>query len=267
MKEDSKDYLEINKRSWNNRTEVHVNSEFYDMPSFLAGNTSLKEIELELLGDIKNKKVLHLQCHFGQDSISLARMGAKVTGVDLSDKAIETARKLTRETGTDCNFICCDVYNLPNNLDEEFDMVFATYGTIGWLPDINRWASVVSKFLRTGGKLIFVEFHPFVWMFDDYFEKITYRYFNSGPIEEDETGTYADKGADITQDYVMWNHALSEVQGSLINNGMHIESFKEYDYSPYDVFEGGKEIEKGKFRIEKFQDKIPLVYSITATKV
>ena len=217
-------YIEINRNSWNNRTETHLKSEFYDLDGFLNGKTSLNEIELKLLGNIKGKTILHLQCHFGQDSISLSRLGANVTGVDLSNKAIESAKQIAKDTNSNAKFICCNIYDLPNHLDEKFDIVFTSYGTIGWLPDLDKWAKIVSRFLKPNGQFVFVEFHPVVWMFDDNFEKIFYRYFNSGAIIESENGTYADKTADITQEYVMWNHSLSEVVNSLINNGLEIKS-------------------------------------------
>lgn len=259
-------YIEINRQSWNNRTDIHLKSEFYDLDGFLNGKTSLNEIELKLLGDIKGKTILHLQCHFGQDTISLGRLGAAVTGVDLSDKAIESAKRIAKETNSDAKFICCDIYDLPNHLDEEFDIVFTSYGTIGWLPDLDKWGKIISKFLRPNGQLVFVEFHPVVWMFDDNFDKIGYRYFNSGAIIETENGTYADKNADITQSYVMWNHGLSEVLNSLIGNGLEINSLDEFDYSPYNCFNKTIAFEPKKFRIEHLNDKIPMVYSIIATR-
>ncbi|AZA98935.1 class I SAM-dependent methyltransferase [Chryseobacterium joostei] len=259
-------YLEINRNSWNNRTESHLKSEFYDLKGFLNGNTSLNDIELNLLGDLQGKSVLHLQCHFGQDTISLGRLGAEVTGVDLSDKAIESARQLAHETQSNANFICCDIYDLPNHLDKQFDIVYTSYGTIGWLPDLDKWAKVVSQFLKPDGQFIFVEFHPVVWMFDDNFETVGYRYFNSGAIIETENGTYADRNAEITQSYVTWNHGLSEVMNSLIKNGLEINSLDEFDYSPYNCFNKTIEFEPKKYRIEHLDNKIPMVYSVTATK-
>ena len=259
-------YIEINRASWNNRTETHLKSEFYDLDNFLKGKTSLNSIELELLGDVSGKTILHLQCHFGQDTISLSRLGASVTGVDLSDKAIESAIKIAKETHSTTTFICCDLYDLPNQLDKQFDIVFTSYGTIGWLPDIDKWAKIISKFLKPGGQFVFVEFHPVVWMFDDNFEKIFYRYFNSGAIIESESGTYADKHATISNEYVMWNHGLSEVINSLIKNGLEINQFDEYDYSPYNCFNNTIEVEPKKFRIKHLEDKIPMVYSLIAKK-
>ena len=261
-----KNYIEINRQSWNNRTDTHLKSEFYDLNGFIKGKTSLNSIELDLLGDLSGKTILHLQCHFGQDTISLSRLGAEVTGVDLSDKAIESAKQIARETNSNATFICCDIYELSNYLDQQFDIVYTSYGTIGWLPDLDKWAKIVSTFLKPNGQFIFVEFHPVVWMFDDNFEKIHYRYFNSGAIVESESGTYADKSAAITQEYVMWNHGLSEVITNLIKNGLEINSLNEYDYSPYDCFNKTIEFEPKKYRIAHLENKIPMVYSIVAAK-
>ncbi|MCO4294430.1 class I SAM-dependent methyltransferase [Solitalea sp. MAHUQ-68] len=259
-------YLEINRQSWNNRTDTHLNSSFYDLAGFLKGKSSLNEIELDLLGDVTGKTILHLQCHFGQDSISLSRMGAKVTGVDLSDKAIESAMQIAKTTNSTTTFVCCDIYDLPNHLSTQFDIVFTSYGTIGWLPDLDKWAKIISTFLKPNGQLVFVEFHPVVWMFDDNFEKIGYNYFNSGPIIETESGTYADKSAQITQEYVMWNHGLSEVINSLLANGLELQSFNEFDYLPYNCFNRTIEVAPKKYRIEHLDNKIPMVYSILAKK-
>jgi SAM-dependent methyltransferase len=259
-------YIAINRQSWNARTDIHVKSEFYDLAGFLKGKNSLNSIELDLLGDVKGKSILHLQCHFGQDTISLSRLGAAVTGVDLSDRAIEVARKIAQDTNADAEFICCDIYDLPHHLQQQFDIVFTSYGTIGWLPDLDKWAKIVSEFLKPDGRFVFVEFHPVVWMFDDSFEKIGYHYFNSGAIVETQSGTYADKAADITQENVTWNHSLSEVMSSLIKNGLEICAFDELDYSPYNCFCKTIEYEPGRFRIEHLDNKIPMVYSLVAVK-
>lgn len=261
-----KDYLDKNRNSWNKRAELHIDSEFYDVKGFLAGKSSLNSIELELLGDINGKSVLHLQCHFGQDTISLSRMGAEVTGVDLSDKAIELAKELAEKDNSSAKFICCDVYDLPNHLDEKFDIVFTTYGTIGWLPDLDKWAKLISHFLKPGGKFVFVEFHPFIWMYDDDLNQITYNYFKDEPIVEVKESSYTDgKFSDKIED-VSWNHSLSEVINSLINNKLNIKSLEEFDYSPYDIFADSIEVEPGKFRVKKFGNKAPLVYSLIAEK-
>ena len=260
-------YLEINKNSWNKKVEYHLNSDFYFVEEFIAGRTSLNEPELKLLGDVKGKKILHLQCHFGQDSISLARMGAEVTAIDLSDKAILEARILADKCGVKVNFIESDVYLLPEILDEKFDVVFTSYGTIGWLPDLQKWAKVISHFLKPEGRFIFVEFHPVVWMFDDDFTKIAYDYSSTEPIVEIYEGTYADREAKISQEYVMWNHSLADVFQNLINQNLVISTFEELDWSPYACFKHTVEFEKGKYRISKLDHKIPMVYSISARKI
>ncbi len=260
------DYININKETWNKKTAVHIASDFYNNEAFLNGKSSLNHFEIDLLGDVSQKKILHLQCHFGQDTLSLARLGAKVTGIDFSDQAIEKAKEYSKQLDLDATFICCDVYDTPNYLDEKFDIVFTSYGTIGWLPDMDKWAAVVSHFLKPEGKFVFVDFHPVVWMFDDDFKEVFYHYFKSEPIIEEETGTYADKKASLIQKTISWNHSISEVVNALIENGLTIHSLNEYDYSPYNCFNGMEEFETGKFRIKIFENKVPLVYSIKASK-
>jgi ubiquinone/menaquinone biosynthesis C-methylase UbiE len=262
----SNDYININKATWNDKTEVHIASDFYDMEGFLKGKSTLQEIELKLLGDIKNKKILHLQCHFGQDTMTLARMGAMVTGVDISDKAIEKAKEFSKQLNLDTTFICCDIYDTPQFLDEKFDIVFTSYGTIGWFPDLDKWAALVSHFLKPKGKFVFAEFHPVVWMFDNDFKEVYYNYFNVEPIIEDETGTYADKFSKISTQTITWNHPISEVLNALLKNGLELKSFDEYDYSPYNCFNETEEFEAEKFRIKQLGNKIPMVYSLLAIK-
>ena len=260
------DYQEINRQSWNNRLEEHLKSDFYDNEAFLAGKSSLNSIELDLLGEIKNKSVLHLQCHFGQDSISLSRMGANVTGIDLSDQAIAKAQEFSETLGLNTSFINCDLYDLPNHLDQQFDIVFSSYGTIAWLPDLMKWAQLIHQFLKPGGVFVFVEFHPVIWIFDDEFQQIKYPYHNHGPIEELEFGTYANRNANISQGYVTWNHGLSEVLDNLLQAGLSLDCFKEFDYSPYDCFDHTIEFEKGKYRIKHLSNKIPMVYALKCIK-
>ncbi len=261
-----KNYININKEAWNKKTPVHFESEFYNNEAFIAGKNSLNSFELDLLGDVKGKKILHLQCHFGQDSISLARMGAEVTGVDLSDVSVKMANELSDKTNTPVRFIECDLYSLSDVLDEKFDIVFTSYGTIGWLPDMDKWADVVSHYLKPGGQFVFAEFHPVVWMFDDEFAGVGYNYFNDGAIHETQEGTYTDRDADIHDEYVMWNHGISEVYNALVKSGLFVNSLNEFDYSPYNCFMHTVEFEPGKFRIEHLGNYIPMVYTILATK-
>ena len=261
-----KDYIKINKQTWNNKTAVHIDSDFYDNDNFIKGKSTLNSIELDLLGDVNGKKILHLQCHFGQDSLSLARLGAKVTGVDLSDRAIAKAKELNTNLKLDAQFICCDIYDLPNHLNDTFDIVFTSYGTIGWLPDLNKWSAVVSQFLKPDGKFVMAEFHPVVWMFDTNFKEVFYSYFNIKPIIENETGTYADQYSEIESQTITWNHPTSEVLNALINAGLEINAFNEFDYSPYNCFNETEEFETEKYRIKHLGNKIPMIFSILATK-
>jgi len=261
-----KDYQSTNRDAWNKRVSAHLASDFYDVEGWKAGKTSLNEIELALLGDVAGKSILHLQCHFGQDSLSLARLGAKVVGVDLSDEAIKTAQQLNQELGLDTEFVVSDVLELIDKIDQKFDMVFTSYGTIGWLPDLNKWAETIAHYLKPGGKLVFAEFHPVVWMFDDAFENIAFSYFQDKPIVETSTGTYADAEATFEKTEISWNHGLAEIFHALENNGLILKQFEEYDYSPYNCFAGMKKLAERKFIIEKYSNKLPLVYSLIATK-
>ena len=144
-------YLKINQKAWNDKTLVHLTSDFYDQTTFLEGKNSLKKPELDVLGDVRGKRILHLQCHFGQDTLSLARMGAIVTGLDFSNVAIENAVKINDQLGLNASFVCADVYQLPDDLIGQFDIVFTSYGTIGWLPELASWAETIKKALAPGG--------------------------------------------------------------------------------------------------------------------
>ncbi len=259
-------YLDINRNSWNNIVDVHVASALYNMDAFLAGTSSLNDIELRLLGDVSGKRILHLQCHFGQDSISLARMGAYVTGVDFSDKAIEKAKELAAELQVSASFVCCDIYSLAEHIHTPFDIVFTSYGTIGWLPDLDKWAKLISKFLKKDGKFVFAEFHPVVWMFDNDFQQVAYPYAKAASIVETETGTYADRKVDIQRQTITWNHGIAEVLTALLQAGLQISAFEEYDYSPYSCFRHTEEFAPGKFRITHLGNKIPMVYALSAVK-
>lgn len=259
-------YLEINKKTWNEKVPVHIDSAFYEMEAFKAGKSSLKEIELDLLGDVRGKSILHLQCHFGQDTISLARMGAGVTGIDLSDAAITKAEEVAAELNVDASFICCDVYSLPQVLDEKFDIVFTSYGTIGWLPDIDKWAEVVAHFMKSGGSFVFAEFHPVVWMFDNDLKYVQYPYFKAEPILETESGTYADRENEKQFSSMTWNHGIGEVFMALKKQGLNIEVLKEYDYSPYNCLANMVETGPDEYRVAHLNGLIPLVYALKASK-
>jgi len=259
------DYLSLNKDLWNTRTAFHIGSDFYNHQQFIDGYhkgfSSLKEIELPLLGNLSGLKVLHLQCHFGQDTLSLAQLGADVTGLDFSSEAIKEARKLAETLEIPAHFIEADIYNIPEELHSKFDLVFTSYGTIGWLPDIKEWAKSINQVLKPNGKLIFVEFHPVVWMFDNNLEKVAYTYHCSDPIVEQEEATYADTSAQINLTSVGWNHGLAEVIGALLPY-LQLVNFQEYCFSPYPIFAENEELEPGRFYPKAHENKLPLVYSL-----
>ena len=263
---DHKIYFEANKELWNKRVAIHVNSDFYDVPSFKSGKTSLNEIELKALGNVNGKLMLHLQCHFGMDTISWAREGAIVTGIDFSEEAISAAKNLSKEVGVPADFICADVYDLPNKIDQKFDIVFTSYGTIGWLPDLNKWAAVINQFLKPGGVFFIAEFHPVLWMMDDNFTFLKYSYFNDEVIETTLQGTYGDRHADISSVEYGWNHSLDEVMSSLLKYNLQIKEFKEYPFSPYNCFNNTVKRKDGMYFIKGLENKLPMIYSIKAVK-
>jgi SAM-dependent methyltransferase len=160
------------------------------------------------------------------------------------------------------------VYDLKAHLDEKFDIVFTSYGTIGWLPDLDKWAAIISHYLKPGGIFYIAEFHPVVWMFDDDFTHIKYYYDNREVIVTENQGTYTDNEtkSDIKVKEYGWNHSLAEVFTALLNAGLSIESFNEFMYSPYPCFSNTIESEKGKWQIKGMEGKIPMVYSILAKK-
>lgn len=261
-----KEAFEGNRESWNKRSEIHFDSDFYDNKSFLEGKTSLTEIEIGELGSVKGKSLLHLQCHFGQDTLSFARMGAKATGVDLSDKGIEYANLLKEKSGVEAEFIVSNVYDLKDNLSEKYDIVYTSFGVLGWLPDLDKWAEIVSYFLKPGGTFYIAEFHPIVWTFDSKFEFLEYPYLNAEMIVDDSTSTYGDDKVEVSLRDYNWNHGLSEVVNALIKNGLEIEFLNEHNFSPYPIFQDGVEVSKKRFMVKGIENKIPLVFSIKAVK-
>lgn len=262
----NQEYFQANKELWNQRTTVHRDSDFYNLAGFKRGETVLTPIELGELGDVKGKTLLHLQCHFGMDSLDWARRGAKVTGVDLSDTAIGQAAQLNNELGLDAAFVCCNVLDTCDHVSGEFDIVFTSYGTIGWLPDLEPWAKVIAAKLKPGGLFYIAEFHPMVWMFDDEFTYIQYAYENREVIVTENQGTYTDRNAAIKGKEYSWNHSISEVLNALVDAGLRIELFNEHMYSPYPCFRKVVEFEPGKWHIKGLEGKLPMVYSLRAVK-
>jgi len=264
-----KEYFDANENLWDKKTPIHLKADFYDMPGLLAGKTSLRQPELaDLPAEFVNgKSMLHLQCHFGQDSLSFARMGATVTGIDLSGKAIEAGRELNKQLDLDVTFIKSNVYDLPENLQGKFDIVFTSYGTITWLPDLVKWAKVISHFLEPGGIFYIVDTHPLLYLFDFETNKIAYHYFNSGkPYIESTDGTYADPKSGLKELEHFWCHSLHEVIQPLLQEGLQLLDFKEYDYSPYDCFPNMEKDGEQVFRYKKAGANIAHLFSIKMRK-
>lgn len=259
-------YFQSNKENWNARVPIHRDSAFYDVEAFKKGKNCLNEIELSEMGEVAGKSLLHLQCHFGLDSMSWSRLGARVTGVDFSEDAIELARSINHDLGLDARFICSNVYDHHNFATELYDIVFTSYGVIGWLPDLQQWAKVISDCLKPGGIFYMAEFHPMVWIYDDQFTHIAYSYFNREVIETEQESTYGNREAKIQLREYSWNHPISEVINALISNGLNILMFNEYDFSPYDCFPNTVKNEEGNFYIKGFENKLPMVFSIKACK-
>ncbi len=255
-----------NKETWNQKVDLHAKSDFYFLEDFKAGKSSLNGYELDALGDVSGKSLLHLQCHFGQDTLSWSRMGAKCTGVDISDKAIKLAQELNKDLKQDASFVCCNVLDASQHISETFDIVFTSYGTIGWLPDLKPWAQMIGERLKDGGAFYIVDFHPIVWMFDytTGAPLMKYAYHEKDAIYEEYSGTYADEKANMVSKEYGWNHSMSEVIQSLIDAGLTIDSFSEPDASPYDVFPDLVKNDAGMFELK---DKLyPLLFEIKATK-
>lgn len=259
-------YFKTNKETWNTKVNIHAESEMYAMEDFKQGKSSLMPFELRALGNVEGKSLLHLQCHFGQDTLSWSRLGAKCTGVDLSDNGIKLAKQLNEELSLDADFVCCNVLDTSEYVKDTFDIVFTSYGVIGWLPDLKPWAKMIAERLKPGGTFYMVEFHPIVWMFD-YLEhppQLKYGYMQDEVIYEEYEGTYANEDSKMVSKEFGWNHGLSEVVNALIEAGLSIDYLNEYDESPYDVLPGLVASEYGMYTTK---DKLyPLIFEVKAMK-
>ena len=266
-------FMEANREHWNELTPIHERSAFYDVEAFKAGGSTLTSIELQELGDVSGKSMLHLQCHFGLDTLSWARLGARVTGVDYSNEAIDLARSVGSEQGIDARFVMSNVYDLPNVLDERFDVVFTSYGVLMWLPELGKWADLVSHFLKPGGTFYIVEFHPVASVFYDGPDAtdllVHYPYFHSykpTKFEPDGTGSYADRSATVATTTYEWSHGIGEIVSSLLSAGLTIESLHEFPYALVPQLPGMVLSGDGWWRLEEKEDSVPLMFSIKATK-
>ena len=261
-------WRELNREMWNERVPRHFRSPNYDLPGFKAGALSLRAHEIADLGDVRGKALVHLQCHFGKDTLSWARLGANVTGVDFSEPATRAAIELAREIGVDGRFVTSDVYDAPEALaGRTFDIVYTGVGALCWLPDMTRWAKVVFELLRPGGELYLYEFHPFKWIFGETDRpEILDAYFT--PPEGLRLGgvTYADATPTPTQT-IQWNHPLGEVVTALAAACLQVRELRELDA---DVLPQWPMMIRGQDRLYRMppgMPSLPLMYVLRASRV
>jgi len=262
-------YIGMNRELWNELTPIHARSDYYDVEGFKSGKSTLRAIELEELGEVSGKSLLHLQCHFGLDTLSWARLGAKVTGVDFSDSAIALACHLSKETGIEASFVQSDIYDLPQNLSGQFDIVFTSYGVLCWLPDLGRWAEIIAIFMKSGGTFYMVADHPLNNIFESVKDsselKIAYSYFHTlEPTKWGPGSSYADPNAKVSHPSYEWTHSLSDVLNSLISAGLRIEFVHEFPVCAFQRFPAMEQDKDGWWRLKG--DNIPLTFSLRATK-
>ncbi len=260
------DYIAANKKWWNAVTPIHSRSKLYDLPGFKKGKSSLESIETQEVGNVRGKTMLHLMCHFGMDTLSWAREGAIVTGVDMSDNAITLAKKLRREIGVPATFICSDIFKLTNVMDKKFDIIFTSYGVLCWLSNIKKWGKIINHFLKDDGMFYIADLHPFCNILSHDF-KIFYKYFDKGPYIDDSEGTYADWSAPVKGITYEWSYTISDVVNALIEQGLKIEYVHEFPFTMYDQFPGFMEQNgKGQYVLKNKKNQIPLLFSLKATK-
>lgn len=262
-----RDHLDANRRLWDRWTDLHADSAFYDVDGFRAGATTLQEIELAEVGDVAGRDLLHLQCHFGLDTLSWARRGARVTGVDFSPRAVDRARRLAAETGIEARFLCRDVYDLPPELTGAFDVVFTSYGVLWWLPDLPRWAAAAARCLRPGGFLYVAEFHPLTCCLDDD-GTLAWDYFRGAEAVVDEAPpSYADPDAAPAEGEraAGWPYPLGEVVSVLVAAGLRLDALAEHDFSPVGCFPFLEESAPGRWTVRGTDARLPLVVTLRAS--
>jgi SAM-dependent methyltransferase len=265
------EYLETNRRHWDELVPLHMQTRFYDVDGFRAGASSLHDLEVAEVGDVAGKSLLHLQSHFGLDTLSWARRGARVTGVDFSSAAIETARRLADECGIEARLVESDIYTRPDVLGEQFDIVYTSYGVVFWHPDVRRWAEVVARFVKPGGFFYIAEFHPICSVFHnedpDSGLEIRYPYFEGGAIRFEEDGTYADRSAKLENKVTYsWPFTLGSVATSLVEAGLRIEFLHEHPFTVEQFWPLMEEVEPRKWVLRRHGESIPLTFSLKATK-
>ncbi len=267
----------VNKANWDERVPAHVASPDYQVAEFIADPAFISRVvsfDRQRLGDLTGLRAVHLQCHIGTDTISLARLGASVTGVDFSGPAVEQARELARKTGADAVFVESDVYAAADVLPaESFDLVFTGIGAICWLPSISRWADVVAGLLKPGGRLFIREGHPMLWALadgrDDDLLLVEYPYFETvEPMVFEEGGTYVATDTEFTSNVThSWNHGLGETVTALLDAGMIITGLTEHDSVPWNALPGLMEqVDDKEWRLASRPERLPHSFTLQATK-
>jgi len=264
-------YFKSNRKLWDDLTKIHIGSKFYDVDAFRKGKSTLPDVEIEEVGSVAGKSLLHLQCHFGQDTLCWARLGAKVTGVDFSQKSIDQANMLAGELELDAEFICSNLYELTGCLDKKYDIIYTSSGVLNWLPDMERWAETISHFLKPGGIFYIHEFHPVFFLFDDEQNTQTptlrYPYFKSDkPLNLVYNRDYADSDAGIESASYEWFHGLGEIVTSLIEAGLRIEFLHEFNYCHHNLHPLLTQGDDGLWRYTGLDGGLPLMFSIRAEK-
>lgn len=265
------DLLRANQRRWDELTGEHEASSFYDVAGFKRGKDRLRSIELEELGDVAGRTMLHLQCHFGLDSMAWARRGASVTGVDFSAESISLARALSEELAIPARFIHSDIYELSGALDGQFDIVFTSYGVLHGLPDLARWGAVIAHFLKPGGIFYIVEDHPFFRVFrarpgDEFRAERSY-FHSDDPQRIEVTGSYATGTEGATGVQYIWDHSLGDVVNALVQAGLVIEFLHEFPYAARAKFPFMIQGEDGWWRLPADRHgTIPFLFSLQARK-
>ncbi len=266
-------YTANNLDLWNEWAERHVTSAFYDVPGFKAGRSGLTPLELNEVGDVAGKDLLHLQCHFGLGTLTWARHGARVTGVDFSDKAVALAQSLGAELNLPGRFVCSDLYDLPEVLPGSFDIVFTSFGVLAWLSDLTQWARIIAGYLKPGGFFYIAEFHPIVSIFNDAEHVADLRptnpyFYTSQPTEWEVLGSYAvgDVSMQHTRAYE-WTHSLSEIVTALIEAGLRIDFLHEFSFCAERALPCMEEGIDGWWRLRSQDGSLPLMFSLKASKV
>jgi SAM-dependent methyltransferase len=270
------DYRVLNKANWDERAPAHAASPDYGLERFVEDPAFISDVvrfDLPLLGDVSGLRGVHLQCHIGTDTISLARLGARMTGLDFSPASLEQARALAAKAGADVEFVESDVYDAVDALGSAaYDLVFTGIGALGWLPSIQRWAVTVSGLLKPGGRLFIREGHPMMWAIDDQRTDVLavdYPYFEQDePVVWDEGGTYVETDTEFVHNTTHeWNHGLGEIVGALLDSGMEITGLVEHDTVPWEALPGQMvRSGNGEWRLAERPERLPLTYTLQARK-